>query len=176
MKKTGDKETTKPKVFEYAVGEKTYVMRPMVLAQAKQLSILLKDRFPGGDDTLNGPLDFSDILEKVQDVLPEALAIVLVEKGSDVALKDRTEDDLKTLADVFTEEMSLSVLTEVVSDFLEHTPIISVLQMLRGLLISTGVMVPVHLTKTEETESKTNSTGSIESSSTSQEGTSSKET
>lgn len=178
---TRETETVNGGIYEYTFGGKTFVLKPLVLGQIKQLSNLLKGHFPDEISGMVAKTSVADILEKIQDVLPDALAIVLIEKGSDadtspMKLKDR---DLNALAEELAYTCDLGTIMRVGSDFFESTPITSALQMIFGLLRSHGMLsVPQQESagETTKTESKTDSTGSTESSSTSQEVTSSEET
>ena len=76
------------RTYEYIMSDKTFVMKPLVLGQIKLLSNLLKDRFP--DDMTNmADMTVLDIIGKVQDILPEVFAIILIEKDSEADLNPR---------------------------------------------------------------------------------------
>jgi len=168
-------EVGEKKVYEYVIGEKTFVMKPLVLGQVKLVSNLLKDRFPDATTNMQDQL-VVDIIDKIQDILPQAFAIILIEKDSPadkrpIELKNR---NLEEIAEEFEFTLDLNKAVEVCNDFFECTPLISVFQTLMGLMQSQGIGAVPRVVE-EITESKTESTGSTELSSTSQQETSSEE-
>lgn len=159
-------------IYEYQIGTKTYIMKPLVLGQVKLISNLLKDRFP---DTGNlADKTVLDLVNEIQDILPEAFAIILIEKGSEAdtdsrKLKDR---NLKEIAEEIEFCLDLDVAIEVCNDFFVCTPLISAFQTLMGMVMP---KLGANVGGEPITESKTESTGLTESSSTSAEETSSGE-
>ena len=161
------------RTYEYNMGDKTFVMKPLVLGQVKLLSNLLKDRFP--EDMSMSDMTVLDIIGKVQDILPEVFAIILIEKGSVSDLNPRLlkNRNLTEQAEEFESILDLNIALEVCNDFFECTPLISAFQTLIGLIAPQSIEA---LNVTQRSESKTISTGSTESFSTSAAETSSNET
>jgi hypothetical protein len=101
----------------YDIGGKTYIQKPLVLAQIKQITNLLQ----GSQIPVN--LDPAAILFLLGDKLAEALAVVLVEKGT--SLKDK---DLEELTKELEFEAGPEVAIEVIEDFFCSNQIASVLE------------------------------------------------
>ena len=137
-------------MVEYEIGGRKYFLKPLVLGQAQQLIRFLKGK------KLPESLSPIEIIESLGDDLSEGLAIVLSEEGKH--LKDK---NLKELA----KEIQFSILPEsvleIIKDFFELNPLASILQRLAEKInqIIDQLM-----------------TGSMKSSSPSQEETSQKET
>jgi hypothetical protein len=149
--------------MEYVIGDKTYVQKPLVLGQIKQLTKVLKG--------IQWPkiLDISEIINAVIDVVPEALSIVLIEKGKE-SIQDLKTRDLKLTQEDFEYAVDTVTLMRVVDHFLSCNPINSLWRMMRNV-ISTTYTAPA---LTEETQVE--ATGLIDTSSTLPEETSQEET
>lgn len=107
--------------FNYQIGDKTYIQRPLVLGQVRQLLDLLQDII------IPGNIDIMGIVRLLGDLLPEALAIILTEK--DHPLKG------KNIAELATEiEFAIAPeqCAEVIENFLSCNPTASLLERLAG--------------------------------------------
>jgi len=149
--------------MEYVIEDKTYIQKSLVLGQIKQLTKLLKGiAWPQ-------QLDVVAIIEAITEVLPDALAIVLIEKGKDSA-KELKNKDLVTMKEEFEFSVSSELIINIVNDFLSCNPINSMWSLMRGV-ISTTYTAPQKPQIVEKSE-----TGSTSTLSTSQEETSLEET
>lgn len=109
---------------EYVVGERTYVQRPLVLGQIRQLINELGSMGidPTSDKkTLVATIVASDKLERV-------LAIVLTPKGE--AVRDK---DLAALAKDLEFDLTPEQIMAVVDDFFDCNPTVSILEKLIGI-------------------------------------------
>lgn len=105
------------KQFEYTIGEKTYVMKPLVMGQINQLINLLKEiDFPE-------ELNVMSIVMALGDKLPKAIAIILHEP--DVALKNK---NIEVLGGDLAFELSPELTMEIVENFFDCTPVSSLLE------------------------------------------------
>lgn len=154
-------ETKKKGPMEYVIVDKTYIQKPLVLGQIKQLTKLLKGiQWPQ-------KLDIVEIVEALTDVLPQGLAIVLIEKGKESAKELKTRD-LTATQEEFEYGVDSELIIKVINDFLSCNPINSMWSLMRGV-ITTTYTNPTRQTGTQET-------GLTSSLSTSQEETSLEET
>jgi hypothetical protein len=114
-------------IKEYAIGDKAWQQRPLVLGQVKQLLDVLKGlEIPEGV----GPTEIIGILG---DRLPLALAIVLTEKG-----KSPRGKDLSAAAGELEFSITPEQILEVIADFFSCNPLSSVLERLAGLMDDLG--------------------------------------
>ena len=144
--------------FEYQIGERVYIQKPLVLGQIKLITGLLKNV------DLPKTVDVVEIVGAVQGVINEALSIVLIE---DKMIKAAPEE----LAEYFSNSQLLErgkyfewyagsdVLVKVVNDFLSCNPVASVLSLVRMLVIS--LYVPTAPQIVEEMMESTGSTESV---------------
>jgi hypothetical protein len=154
--------------MEYEIGDKTYVQKPLVFGQIKQLTTLLKSiKWPD-------KLDVIEITETLTDVLPQAFAIVLIEKGKD-SPKDLKGKNLKALEEELEFGVSTALINTVIEDFLSCNPINSLWDLTKGVVSAVYIPAPKP-TLVENEQNLTESTGSTESSSTSVVETSENET
>ncbi len=110
-------------MFEYEIGGKVYVQRPLVLGQVRQLMGLLREiKIPAGAGA-------AEVIALLDEKLPEALAVVLTEKG-----KNPKDKDIQALAEALEFEITPEVALKVVEDFFSCNPIASVLQRLTQIV------------------------------------------
>ncbi len=106
----------------YTIGNKTYIQKPLVFGQLKQLISLLQNlKIP---DTL----DIFQLIHILDVKIHKALAIVLIEEGT--LLRDK---DIEKVAEEIEYEIDLETITKVIEDFFELTPISSLLERIVGL-------------------------------------------
>jgi hypothetical protein len=113
---------------KYEIGGKTYIQRPLVLGQLKQMRGLLEGiEIPGwiGDP---GGAGAAELLNLVQDHAPALLSIVLTPEGEDLRGKD-----LATLAGDLEFTATPETVLEVAEDFFHCNPLPSLLNRLGGL-------------------------------------------
>lgn len=114
--------------FNYEIGDKIYVQKPMVLGQWRQLLGLIKGlTIPGNID----PLGLANILG---DNLPLALAVVLTPNGQ--FLKDK---DLPALADELEFSIDPEMVIKVIDDFFSCNPLPLILERLSQAAGDIGV-------------------------------------
>lgn len=101
---------------KYTIGEKVYVQKPLVLAQLRQLTDILKDVVLPSDLTVG-----SLVISLGSNIAP-AMAVVLTEEGTDIRKKNIEEvtSDLEF-------NMSPNQTLEVVEDFFVITDISSLI-------------------------------------------------
>jgi hypothetical protein len=123
---------TDPKQFEYQIGDKTYIQKPLVLGQIRQLTNLLQGVTIPGNAT---PLTLVGILD---DKLPMAIAIVIIpplprgdERGVMDALKNK---DIESLSSQIEFEISPETTLQVIENFFVCNPIASLLERLTGTI------------------------------------------
>lgn len=121
--------------YTYEFGGKTYIQRPLVLGQLRQLLKVLKNVEIPGDATALGLIEaFGD---KIQDVL----AVVLTEQGT--SLKDK---NLTALADDLAFSVTPETAFQVCEDFFSCNPVSSLLERLTGAMGKiTGTLPPIGL-------------------------------
>lgn len=98
-------------MFEYEIGGKTYVQKPLVWGQVKQLTNLLKDVEFSADAT---PITLIGV---IGDKMGDVLAVVLTEKDKHV--KDK---NVKELAEELSFEVSPELVIRVIEDFFDCNP------------------------------------------------------
>ncbi len=107
--------------FEYRIGDKTYVQRTLVLGQIEQLSGIIEGL------EITGDMKAEDILLALKDRVGDALGIILCEKGQKLIDKD---------LEAFARELRFAVepeqIVEVIADFFDCNPIVSVFEKLLG--------------------------------------------
>lgn len=118
------------KEFTYEINGKTYFQRPLVLGQIKQLFGVLKGVEIAQD------MGIKEIMRLLGDRLPDAIAVVLTEKGTKI--KDK---DLQALADEMREFMDIGTATEVFDHLLSLNPIASVIEKLTGIMTTMMVVL-----------------------------------
>jgi len=152
--------------FVYQIGDKTYIQKAMVLGQVKSFTDLLK--------TFDMPekLDVLELVSVLGDRLPEALAVVLIEKGSKTPLKDR---DIKKIAEELSNTIDTNTVLQVMDDFFACNPIAYIMEKMSNIMIGMGYRVGAKDIMNETLNTEMTSTGSTESSSISQGETSSEE-
>lgn len=107
---------------KYKIGEKTYIQKPLVLGQWRQLLNLLKGvKIPQNFDVL-------EIVSVFGDRLPNAIAIVLIEEG-----KSPRDKDIATIASQIEFEISPELTFQIIEDFFVSNPIPSLLSRLSGM-------------------------------------------
>ena len=138
---------------EYVIEDRTFIQKPLVWGQVKQLLVVLEGLvIPQGAPTI-------EVIKFLGDKLPEAMAVVLTEKGT--SLKDKDLKELTTLFDFFA---PIEVIKQVIEDFFVCNPIVSTLGekiegILKGLKIQTE---PIKDTLTEQLSSLAEETSAKE--------------
>ena len=134
---------------QYTIGGQAWVQRPLVLGQWKQLMELLKGlAIPAG-------AGIPQLIAIVGDRLPLALAVVLIEEGSNlrdrfglrtVAGPDGTQipewyqnpEVMLEIANEIEAGIDAETIMRVIDDFLSCTPVSSILERLGAVLTSAG--------------------------------------
>lgn len=114
------------KEFKYEVNGKTYVQRPLVLGQLKQVIKPL-----AGLD-FSEEMDALTVVKTLGDRLPEILAVALTMKG-----KSPKDKDVEALAREFAEHMDLATAVSAVDDFFGCNPVALILQRVMGMFRET---------------------------------------
>jgi len=109
--------------FTYEIDGKTYVQKPLVLGQLRQLLSVLKNVvIPEDANTIT-------LIDVFGGHISEALAVVLTEKGS--SLKDK---DIASTADTLAFAVTSETAIKVIEDFFTCNPIASLLDRLSGIM------------------------------------------
>lgn len=138
--------------MEYTISEKTYIQKKLVPGQVEQLIELLQDlTFPGG-------FDIGGIIASLGDRLWKGVAIVLREKGVD----RWWEKDLDAIAETIHWEMPAEQAVQVIRDFFDCNPVISLFEQLAGMNTS----LKKQILQMVETNAETGSPGPSSSSAT----------
>ncbi len=132
-------------IFKYEIDGKTYIQRPMVLGQIKQLTTILKEV------PVSIFLDEMEMAKLLINNVGLAIAVVITEEGT----KPR-EKDIEQLARDIEFTMDAETLVQVVQDFFVCNPVASIYGKLSEMV---------------KAIQKTPTTGSTESASSSPEGT-----
>lgn len=111
----------------YDLGGTTYVQRPLVLGQIRQLLEQLDGL------TFDAAAGVAAIVSALGDRLPLALAVVLTPEGSSPRGKD-----LPALADEIEFGISPDQVLEVIEDFFGCNPVASLLERLTGMMQTLG--------------------------------------
>jgi hypothetical protein len=119
----------------YVIGGRTYIQKPLVLGQFRQLFDLLKGT------TVDANAGAAGLILAVGSRLPAALAVVLVEEG-----KSPAEKDLETLAAAIEFDITAEQAMEIVDGFFVCNPLTSFLERIAGLLGSIGSVMPATAT------------------------------
>ena len=130
--------------FEYTLGDKTYVQKSLVLGQLKCLTKLLKGL------KLPEKLDIVAIAEALEDVISNALAIVLLEVGKESieSIKAQVENEAvrNQRATEFDYIVNSNDVVTMIDDFLACNPVTSILRLIStvvmGMYNPTGVTPP----------------------------------
>lgn len=114
--------------MEYTIGGKTYFQTPLVLGQWRQLMAILKGvSIPENVDAIG-------LAHLIGDKLPEALAVVLNPEG--VPIKEK---DIAALAGDLEFSASPDLAFEVIRDFFDCNPMLSILKRLNETVESIGL-------------------------------------
>jgi len=118
LQKTGPK--TK---YTYVINGKTYIQKPLVWGQIRQLQNILSG--------IDIPKDINAIslISLFGESLQEAIAIVITEKGVELGKKD-----IDAMAKEFEFNLDMHTATQVVEDFLACNPIASLFERLSGVI------------------------------------------
>lgn len=108
--------------FEYNIGGKKYIQKPLVLGQIRQLMELMQGVVVANADALG-------IIAALGDKLPKAIAIALTPEG--MAVKDK---DFGILASEIEFEISPEMAIQAVEDFFSCNPIALLLERLSGAM------------------------------------------
>lgn len=115
---------------KYTINGKTYVQKPLVIAQAMQMDRLLE-----GVEIFD--LSPISILRALKEKLPTAMAIVLTPIEEKIQGKN-----LSALEDEFTENLDIDTALQVAEDFFIFNPISSISSRFRGLIGTIWGMLP----------------------------------
>lgn len=155
--------------MEYNVAGIVYIQKPLYLGQIKQLTTLLQN--------VSWPkkMIVSELILSLSDILNQAFAIVLIEKGKDTPTELKNKD-LKFLAESFEFGIDSKTVVRIVNDFFDCNPTDSLWDMMRTLIAT--VYTPPSAPESSESESQatTEDTGLMSTSPTSVEETSPEET
>ncbi len=102
---------------QYEIGGTTYIQRPLVLGQLRQLLKVMEGIY------IPSSLDAMGLINAMSGNLPTALAIVLSPRG--VAVRDK---DITALTTEIEFAISLEQIVEVVEDFFDCNPLPSLLE------------------------------------------------
>lgn len=106
----------------YTIGNKTYIQKPLVFGQLKQLISLLQGlKIPDA-------LDIFQLIDILDNKIHKAVAIVLTEEGT--SLRDK---DIEKVEKEIEYEIDINTIAKVIEDFFELTPISSLLERIGGL-------------------------------------------
>lgn len=114
------------KVYEYEIGGRLFIQRPLVLGQVR----LLIAEFEGSEIPPDMMLSPMNILNILGDRMNTAIAIVLIEKEA-TSLKDR---NLTEVADFFDFNLDIPTTLQVVDDFFDCNPISLLLTQFNNLI------------------------------------------
>jgi len=107
---------------KYNIGGKSYVQKPLVLGQLRQLLDVLRGvAIPVGAEV-------PEIVLALGDNLPEALAVILTESG-----KSPQDKDIPDLAGELAFTIPVDLTVEVIEDFFDCNPIASLLERFAGM-------------------------------------------
>jgi hypothetical protein len=143
--------------IKYHFGDKTYIQKPLVLGQMRQLSTVLQGF------KLSGNLSVADIVDFLGAELPKALAVVLTEEG-----KSPKNKDLTAMAEELEYSISLDDAVKVAEDFFACNQVTSlsekITKMFGGMmslesLEETGSNTSVSMPQEEILQSGTGSSG-----------------
>ena len=124
-------------MFEYEIGDRKFIQKPLVWGQAKQLrDVISKIK-------IDPNLEVMDMVDLLGDNVPRFCAIILREENVDLAKKD-----LEKLAFEFEDVLDITVSMKVVEDFFVCNPIDLILKNLSGLGTAAR---SIFLTKTPST-------------------------
>jgi hypothetical protein len=113
-------------MYTYTINGVTYIQKPLVFAQIKQLtSVIGNIASQGGIDVDSGAVG---LIEALGDNLTYALAVALTPEGTN--LRDK---DLEKLADEIEYNILPGQILQAVTDFFVCNPILSLLEQLQGM-------------------------------------------
>ena len=114
---------------EYDIGGKTYTQGKLVLGQLRQLLPVVSE--------VSFPERFAvaDLVQLMGDRLPDALAVILVEKG-----KDPSQKDLAAESAFMSWNVPVGTSIEIMKDFFDCNPPSSLLTMLETAVDTIGGM------------------------------------
>jgi hypothetical protein len=121
------------KVYEYEIGGRLFIQRPLVLGQLRQLTEEMKGLViePGTE------LSLQNIIGIFGEKISRGIAIVLTPK--DFKLKDK---DVDTLTEELEYEMDIETTFKVVEDFFDCNPLSSLLNKFTSLMHKAGGTEP----------------------------------
>jgi len=140
--------------FTYKIDGTIFVQMPLVLGQLRQLLAVLKNvEIPAVADALG-------LIQAVGDRLPEALAVVLTERG-----QSPRDKDLAALADRLAFSVTPETTLQVVEDFFDCNPVSSLLERLAGVMANaTRNLAPIGSTTLSSSSPQETSPGETRSS------------
>lgn len=122
---------------KYQIGGTTYIQRPLVLGQMKQIREVI------GGMVIPATFTPAEIIQLLEDRLPLALAVVLTPEGFSPKGKD-----LVAIAEQIDFAIELETAMEVVEDFFICNPVVSLSKKLAGITDALlGMMKPTGLTR-----------------------------
>lgn len=111
------------KEFVYKIGERSYIQRPLVWGQVRQLMELLKSV------EIKPPFGTKELVEVLGDNLIQAVAIVITEQG-----KSPKDKDLASLVTEIEYDVSIDLMLQIVDDFFSCNPTALYLEKLGTLI------------------------------------------
>lgn len=109
--------------YKYTIGERSFIQRPLVWGQVRQLMDLLKTV------EIKPPYGTKELVEVLGDKLIYAVVIVITEQG-----KSPKEKDTTSLASEIEFDLSIDMMLQVIDDFFSCNPTASYLEKLTKLI------------------------------------------
>ena len=150
---------------EYTIGDRKYVQRPLVVGQFNRLVPLIEGIRVSQESTP------ADLIKAFGGVLPDALAVVLLPEGEEVAAS--FEPNALTARRSHLEwNTGPEAALEVIEDFFDCNPVSSIFERLTGMMttvrekapkIPAGVMTPTQANGSSSNSAEATSPGAITS-------------
>ena len=125
-------------MLKYTIGNKAYIQRRLVMGQVDQLLEALEGT------SLTGSVNPLDIQKALGDKIYLCMAIVLVEEGKS---PKRDIDELRALADEIQWSIHPEQEIEVIENFFDCNPIVSILERLpeiaKGMIMGLGSLLGI---------------------------------
>jgi len=142
-----------PTEFTYQTIEKTYIQRPLVMGQVRQLVNLLKGM------TIPSDVKPFQLVELLGDELYPVIAVVITAPG-----KRLHEKDIDALAAELEFALTPEQVLTIIDDFFACNPIVSLLEKLSGMMIKLRTMMQDGSTNASSPSLPETSSGGMESS------------
>lgn len=120
--------------MKYTIGNKTYIQKPLVWGQIKQIIPLFQSF------TSLSQVNYGSIAGILGDNMSKFLAIVLTEEGQDIRQKD-----IDKLAAELEYEITAEQVVQVIEDFFGFNPAALLLERLTGIM--SGMKIPAGLNR-----------------------------